>query len=51
MGIENYPKPLIKELGSDDVPSILLDPSRTFADFEKINFTSSGNSKSSNKLF
>ena len=40
MGIENYPKPLIKELGSDDVPSILLDPSRTFADFGKINFTS-----------
>jgi UDP-glucose 4-epimerase len=39
MQIANYPEPEIKELGPDDVPSILLDPSRTFADFGSINFT------------
>ena len=33
-------KPDIKELGPDDVFSILLDPSRTFDDFGKIEFTS-----------
>jgi len=40
MEISNYPEPEIKELSSDDVFSILLDPSRTFNDFGEINFTS-----------
>ena len=31
MGINDYPEPDIKELGQDDVFSILLDPKRTFA--------------------
>ncbi len=39
MGIAEYPAPEIKELGPDDVFSILLDPSRTFTDFGKIQFT------------
>jgi nucleoside-diphosphate-sugar epimerase len=39
MGITPYPEPEIKELGPDDVPSILLDPSRTFDDFGAIEFT------------
>jgi len=39
MGITPYPEPEIKELSPDDVPSILLDPSRTFTDFGKIEFT------------
>ena len=39
MGINDYPEPDIKELGEDDVYSILLDPRRTFEDFGKINFT------------
>ena len=34
-----YLEPDIQELGPDDVFSILLDPSRTFADFGKIEFT------------
>jgi UDP-glucose 4-epimerase len=34
-----YPEAEIRELGPDDVFSILLDPSRTFADFGKIEFT------------
>ena len=29
----------MRDLGPDDAPSILLDPSRTFADFGKIEFT------------
>jgi UDP-glucose 4-epimerase len=32
-------EPEIKELGPDDVYSILLDPSRTYSDFGKIDFT------------
>jgi UDP-glucose 4-epimerase len=40
MRLNHYSKPEIKELGQDDVYSILLDPSRTFNDFGKINFTS-----------
>jgi nucleoside-diphosphate-sugar epimerase len=40
MGITPYPEPEIKDLGPDDAPSILLDPSRTFQDFGKIEFTS-----------
>jgi UDP-glucose 4-epimerase len=39
MGFNEYPKPEIKDLGEDDVVSILLDPSRTFEDFGKIEFT------------
>lgn len=39
MGITPYPEPEIKDLGPDDAPSILLDPSRTFQDFGKIEFT------------
>ena len=40
MDLTQYPEPQIKELGEDDVVSILLDPSRTFKDFGKIEFTS-----------
>ncbi len=39
MGITPYPEAEIKDLGPDDAPSILLDPSRTFQDFGKIEFT------------
>lgn len=39
MGLENYPHPEIRELGADDAPSILLDPSKTLADFGEIDFT------------
>lgn len=39
MKIQPYPEPEVKDLGPDDAPSILLDPSRTFADFGKIVFT------------
>jgi nucleoside-diphosphate-sugar epimerase len=39
MGMENYPEPEIRELTSDDVFSILLDPSKTIADFGQIEFT------------
>lgn len=39
MAITSYPEPEIKDLGPDDAPSILLDPSRTFEDFGKIEFT------------
>lgn len=39
MDFADYPEPEIKELGDDDVFSILLDPSRTFQDFGEINFT------------
>ena len=39
MGINDYPEPEIRELSPDDAPSILLDPSRTFADFGAIDFT------------
>lgn len=35
----NYPEPEIRDLAPDDVFSILLDPSRTFADFGEIEFT------------
>lgn len=40
MKIEEYPIPDVHELGPDDAPSILLDPSRTFEDFGNIEFTS-----------
>lgn len=39
MGFKEYPEPDVRELSPDDVFSILLDPSRTFADFGKIDFT------------
>ncbi len=42
MELKEYPVPEVRELGPDDAPSILLDPSRTFADFGKVEFTSLG---------
>lgn len=39
MGIQEYPTPDVFELGPDDAPSILLDPSKTFKDFGDIQFT------------
>lgn len=39
MGMREYPEPERRALSPDDAPSILLDPSRTFADFGKITFT------------
>ena len=39
MGISDYPEPERRPLSPDDAPSILLDPSRTFADFGPIEFT------------
>lgn len=39
MGIGDYPEPEHRELSPDDAPSILLDPTRTFADFGHIEFT------------
>ncbi|GAA0600897.1 NAD-dependent epimerase/dehydratase family protein [Caenispirillum bisanense] len=39
MKLNDYPEPEIRQLGPDDAPSILLDPSRTFADFGAIEFT------------
>lgn len=40
MKLNEYPEPEVKPLGPDDAPSILLDPSRTFADFGDVEFTS-----------
>jgi nucleoside-diphosphate-sugar epimerase len=42
MELKSYPAPEVRELGPDDAPSILLDPSRTFQDFGKVQFTSLG---------
>ncbi|MFA6127019.1 MAG: NAD-dependent epimerase/dehydratase family protein [Bacteroidales bacterium] len=39
MGFTEYPEPEIKDIGPDDVFSILLDPSRTYTDFGRIDFT------------
>lgn len=39
MKLNDYPEPEVKPLGLDDAPSILLDPSRTFADFSDVTFT------------
>jgi len=39
MQLNEYPEPEIRPLGSDDAPSILLDPSRTFRDFGEVAFT------------
>jgi UDP-glucose 4-epimerase len=40
--MRTYPAPQVRELGPDDAPTILLDPSRTFDDFGPIQFTSLG---------
>ena len=40
MGFNHYPKPDIQEISKNEVKSILTDPTRTFQDFGKINFTS-----------
>ena len=40
MNLSDYPEPDVRDLGPDDVFSILLDPSRTYADFGEIEFTS-----------
>ncbi len=42
MELREYPVPEVRELGPDDAPSILLDPSRTFEDFGPISFTGLG---------
>ena len=39
MEIHPYPELEVRDLGPDDAPSILLDPSRTFADFGEVSFT------------
>jgi UDP-glucose 4-epimerase len=39
MNLPEYPVADLHEIGPDDAPSILLDPSRTFADFGEIKFT------------
>lgn len=39
MGLDPYPEAEVRQLSPDDVFSILLDPSRTFADFGPIDFT------------
>jgi UDP-glucose 4-epimerase len=39
MKLNDYPEPEIRPLGTDDAPTILLDPSRTFRDFGEIEFT------------
>jgi UDP-glucose 4-epimerase len=39
MKLNHYPEPDIRPLGRDDAPTILLDPSRTFADFGELTFT------------
>jgi UDP-glucose 4-epimerase len=40
MKLNDYPEPEVRPLGPDDAQSILLDPSRTFADFGDVSFTS-----------
>ena len=35
----DHPAPDVRDLGPDDAPSILLDPSRTFKDFGQVDFT------------
>lgn len=39
MNVAPFPEPDARPLGSDEAPSILLDPSRTFQDFGPISFT------------
>jgi len=40
LGLDPVPEVDVKDLGEDDAPSILLDPTRTFEDFGDIQFTS-----------
>jgi UDP-glucose 4-epimerase len=40
MKLNDYPEADVRELGPDDAESILLDPSKTFADFGNVDFTS-----------
>jgi UDP-glucose 4-epimerase len=40
--LDPIPEVEVKDLGEDDAPSILLDPSRTFQDFGTIEFTALG---------
>ena len=37
--LNQYPEPDVREIGPEDAPSILLDPSKTARDFGAINFT------------
>jgi len=39
MKLPQYPEPDVRDIGPDDVFSILLDPSRTYADFGNVEFT------------
>ena len=39
MGITPYPEVEVRDLGPDEAPSILLDPSKTFEDFGAVAFT------------
>lgn len=39
MKLNDYPEPEIRPLGPDDAESILLDPLRTFSDFDDVTFT------------
>ena len=39
MKLNEYPEPEIRPLGTDEAPTILLDPSRTFDDFGEVRFT------------
>lgn len=42
MKLNDYPEPEMRPLGPDDASTILLDPSRTFADFGSVEFTPLG---------
>jgi UDP-glucose 4-epimerase len=42
MALNSYPEPELRPLGPDDAPTILLDPTRTFADFGALEFTPLG---------
>lgn len=39
MQLAEYPEPEVRDIGPDEAPSILLDPTRTFEDFGAIEFT------------
>ena len=39
MKLNDYPEPEVRLMEPDDAASILLDPSRTFADFGEVKFT------------
>lgn len=40
LGMADGPEPELRPIGTDEAPSILLDPTRTFQDFGQIEFTS-----------